>query len=340
MGEHRKQVEGTEINKLVDEAFSLPAPPDAEDCGLPEEIFRQRTPSVTKYRMFRALTLEVRISTNCPQIDDSLKYIVPNALHEFPLDHQVTYEVHGEDDSYSVFEEQMVLAEKITRDGVLPCLFESIQKRMLGAMPDRVRIHAGCGSYRTKRFLVIGDKYAGKSTLMTRLLFSGFDVFGDESVLMRSGIVMPVPRKFYLREGSFRLLPQLAEIIHRLPFVNSASNGRVVAFEPRDAGFEWRLAAAPVDAIFALVPSHGEPTRLESCPKYRMVAHVIKESNPPPERSCNWIGDICAMVDSAQAYELHIGDLDQAVDILMAALTSNVCQCGSTLRIVDVPEGP
>ena len=285
-----------------------------------EDVFRRRTRQVNRGKVFRILNSEIRISTNCPSIEDSLRYLVQNARHEFPLDHRLSYVVQENGGRYSIREGRRVLATKMPMDSVLTCLFERIQERTLDAMPGWVRIHAGCGSRRGKRFLVVGAKYAGKSTLMARLLFGGLEVFGDELVLLRGGVVVPVPRKFYVREASLALLPGLAEIASRLPFARNATDGRIVAFDPQEAGFDWRITAAPVDAVFSLVPNHGRPTRLETCPKYRMAQHVMRQCNAPMQRDRNWVGDLCAMLDRAETYELHIGDLEQALHAVTGAL--------------------
>jgi hypothetical protein len=130
---------------------------------------------------------------------------------------------------------------------------------------------------------------------MSKLLLAGIEACSDESVLMRGDVVVPVPRKFYVREGSLPLLPQLTKLAARLPFVMDFSQGRVVAFDPREAGLDWRITIAPVDAIFALVRNHGGATRLEACPKYRMAEYT---------------------------YELHIGDLEQAVEAMTSVLVA------------------
>jgi len=76
-------------------------------------------------------------------------------------------------------------------------------------MKDFVKIHAACGSIQGRRFLVAGDKGAGKTTLITRFFFEGVAVHGDERVLLREQKVIPLPRKFHLKEGTVPLIPQL-----------------------------------------------------------------------------------------------------------------------------------
>ena len=47
---------------------------------------------------------------------------------------------------------------------------------------------------------------------MLTLLAAGHEVHGDENVLLRGGVTLPVPRKFHLREGTLDLVPELATV--------------------------------------------------------------------------------------------------------------------------------
>jgi hypothetical protein len=285
-----------------------------------EEVFRRGTDQITRERVFRVLSSEIRISTNCPGIDDRLRFFVQNARQDLPIDHTFVYAVEEHNGRYSILEQGRLLASDAHADSAVPYLFERIQERTYEVMAGWIWIHAGCGSWLGKRFLVVGEPHAGKSTLMARLLFSGLEVFGDDAVLLRDGVTLPVPRKFYVREGSLPFLPRIEATASHLPFVQNATDGRVVALDPQEFGFDWQIAPAPVDALFWLVPNHGRPTHLEPCAKYRMVEQVIKQCYPPTPRDHTWVGDICALVDRAASYNLHVGELEQALHAVTTAL--------------------
>jgi len=287
---------------------------------MPGEVPGGRTDRIAREATFRILTSSIRVSVDCPWVENSLRYLVQHARHDLPVDHHLTYVVREEAGVYSIRAGEALIAEGLPREAVLEPLFNHLQERALEAMPGWVRMHAGCGEIGGRRFLVAGDKYAGKSTLMASLLFSGLSVFCDELTLLRNGVAVPVPRKFYIREGSLPLLPRLERLAPRLPFMQNARDGRVVAFDPQEAGSDWWISAAPVDAVFSLVPNHGRSSRLEPCPKYVMAERVMKQCNPPAQRDRNWVGDICAMLDRAATYELHLGDLDQARSALLGVL--------------------
>lgn len=54
---------------------------------------------------------------------------------------------------------------------------------------------------------------------MTRLLFDGLHVDGDELVLIRDGKTVPFPRRFHIKKSSLDLLPQIKSIIDTLPYI-------------------------------------------------------------------------------------------------------------------------
>jgi hypothetical protein len=285
-----------------------------------EEVIRRGTDQITKERVFRVLSSEIRISTNCPRIFDSLRFFVQSAHHDMPINYTFVYVVEEHAERYSILEQGKLVTSDIDADAAVACLFERIQEKTHEAMAGWVRIHSGCGRGLGKRFLVVGDSRAGKSTLMAGLLFSGIEVFCDDSVLLRNDITLPVPRKFQVRERSLAFLPRLQAIVPQLPFVQNSADGRVVAFDPQEFGFEWHITPAPVDTLFWLVPNHGRSTQLELCAKYRMAEQVMRQCNPPAQRDRNWVGDICAMVDRAATYNLHVGELEQGVHAVITAL--------------------
>ncbi|MCF8084909.1 MAG: hypothetical protein K9M96_17655, partial [Deltaproteobacteria bacterium] len=93
---------------------------------------------------------------------------------------------------------------------------EMVNFHLNHAMSGFVKIHAACGSFGGKRFLLAGEKGAGKTTLISRLLFEDAAVHGDEKVLVRDREVIPLPRKFHLKEGTIRLIPQLQAVWDKL----------------------------------------------------------------------------------------------------------------------------
>ena len=196
-----------------------------------------------------------------------------------------------------------------------------MHKEALGGITDRIRIHAGCGEWEGKRFLVVGDKGAGKTTFMVTLLLAGFRVVGDELALVKDGKAMPFPRRFNIKQDSTRLLPQMKSLFETLPYNITYYNHKMYSLSPHDVGREWKIDEGEVRAVFYLVPNHDGETRIEACPKFLMVSRVMSMSFLSEKYDHRKIGHLCSMIDNAECYTVHIGDLEGAVAGLQERLS-------------------
>jgi len=192
-------------------------------------------------------------------------------------------------------------------------LMGCIHRCVFNIVDDCVRIHAGCGEYNGKRFLMVGDKGAGKTTLMTRLLFEGMHIEGDELVLIRDGKTVPFPRRFHIKKSSLNLLPQIRAITDTLPYIKKDDEPELYSFAPSNAGFGWKIENKKTDFIFYLEPARGRKTRVEKCPKYMMVQKAMPLTFFSNTHDHEKIGKLCNIIVNAVCYILHIGDLDSAV---------------------------
>ena len=188
-------------------------------------------------------------------------------------------------------------------------------------MKDYVKIHAACGSFGGRRFLLAGEKGAGKTTLITKSLFEDVTVHGDEKVLVRGQEVIPLPRKFHLKEGTVPLIPQLDAIWHRLTSYPTSYGVRLCFFDPADAGFKWQTKWGKVDTVFYLEPSYGNMTELEKCPKWLMSQKLIMQSLDFDTNPETQIANLCEIVTGTDSFLIHIGELDGAVRAIKGILS-------------------
>jgi hypothetical protein len=162
---------------------------------------------------------------------------------------------------------------------------------------------------------VAGPARAGKTTLITRMLFEGFAVHCDDVILLCEGKILPYPRRLWLRSESVAMLPQIAPYVARL-----RERREHFSLDPTELGFSWHIGAASVDAVFFLEPNHGSNTHIEACPKYSMAKLIMSLSNLPAAGAGVWVRDVCAMLDTAECYLLHCGDLNSAVEAVKSVL--------------------
>lgn len=271
---------------------------------------------------YQVLKNNISVTTDSLEVFEAFKYVSLNVNQEYEITHSLEYEITSiKNGRYLVVENSRCFATFIDYDCLLEDIFKIINLKALDAMSSHIRIHSGSASYNGNYFLVVGDAYAGKSTFMTSLVFDDFDVHGDELSLLENGKAITYPRKIYIRDTSLGILPQLNDISSTLPFVWNTPTLRIFAFDPTVIGKKWHIKTERIAAIFFLHKNHGKESRLESCPKFKMVEQVMKQSTAPITPNKNWIGDICKTIDTCKTYDLHIGEIGQAMSLIKDVLT-------------------
>ena len=267
-------------------------------------------------RSFHRLACEFRISSNDDAFVRRLDSLQASAIQDHPVTETHRFDVWFDGHAYRICEDNRApdvhhdLEEAVARvDGRLhEIAFE--------AVADRTKLHAGSGTWNKRRFLVVGDRGAGKTTLMTRLLFEGCAVEGDEMVLLRDGHAIAYPRRFGIRRRTLKLVPQVAPLAAHLvdePGVEESGGVHVLAFDPIQVGLTWRITAGPVAVLFFLSPPDHGPTRIVPCSRQRMAQRLMTQSAPPRAGSAALIHEIGTLVRDAASYEIVMGDLDSAV---------------------------
>jgi len=252
---------------------------------------------------------------------EQVNFIAQDAQQDFPLVHELEYEVRAQGGQYCIFENGSLYFATSNITSFTQHLSLRIHERAFEDFAYCVRIHAGCGEYRGNRFLVIGDSGAGKTTLMVRLLFEGFKVGGDELVLLSGGESFPFPRRFHVKEHSLPLLPELRNYIEKdYPHIDEVNEKKIYAFSPSDAGFNWEIRKQQIAALFYLEPNRAPETEINYCPKFLMVQKTMPRTFFSVIHEHKKIGELCRLVDQSSCYSLQLGSLDGAVDQIRKVL--------------------
>lgn len=185
---------------------------------------------------------------------------------------------------------------------------------------DHIRIHAASGFGPEGMVLLVGEKEAGKTTTAMHLLLEGFDMVGDELVLLRDGEAVTFPRPFYVRDTALKMLPRFAGH-DAAPFVRTTDGGRLVAADLQQFGARWRIRPAPIGAIFFLEPNHGGATSFTPCGKLEMVQRMLSQTSPPPSGRAGWMRDFCGAINQADTIVARMGDLQEATRLFRRFLT-------------------
>ena len=271
-------------------------------------------------RHFQVLACEISLETTCPEIAARLEYVTAGAVQEYPVSRRVAYGIDRAGEEYLLREDGDACYRSDCADRVVIELFRRMHGVVYGQMRGRLRLHAGCAEYQGRAFLAVGPKGAGKSTLMARLVFEGFSVSGDEMVFVLGREVTALPRRFHLKPPAIGLLPQVAALADRLPFVLGDDGRKIIAFEPTDAGIPWIIRSAAPAAVFFLVPNHGGATIVRPCPKLDMIRALMSQSTIDADDAGTWIRAVGALVRATDCYTLHLGDLGTAARVMRETL--------------------
>lgn len=131
-------------------------------------------------------------------------------------------------------------------------------------------IHGGSLLVKGKRFLVVGDKGQGKSTLAIHLLARGHQVEGDEHVAIGEATVVARPRTLRVKTPSFAMVRGLPEEVLQTASFQTWDGVRIHALDPSLFGRPWQIAESPLDAILLLESNHGgrsvaKPVSVDAC---------------------------------------------------------------------------
>jgi len=249
---------------------------------------------------------------------ERLRYIGHRAQQEYPLIHRhwAHLEVQGERCTLSDDSGEPVVEESI--DTILGTLYQRMHRTALSALPDHIRIHAASGMAQDGLFLLVGPKRAGKTTLILHLLSLGVEILGDELVLLNNRSAVTFPRRFFVREGSLRLLPDVASLQATAPFVRNPEEGRLIAVDPLHLGRDWLIRPARLAHVIYIEPTHDQPdTEILPCGKLDMVRRVMAEATPPESGRRDWIADFSASIDQARTSIVRLGALEHCTDRLL-----------------------
>lgn len=193
---------------------------------------------------------------------------------------------------------------------------ENLLRRMytgaLARLPDHVRIRAAIGCRAGRTFLIVGPRRSGKTTLALSLLLEGWDLSGDDLVLLQDGESTAFPWKFVANDLSVGLLP----LLRHLPGTAGSIAARqdwYFAVAPSDFGADWKIAPAAVDAVFYLEPNYGARSEAVEVGKLDMARRLLGQANAPPSGRRGWIGDVARTLDGSRTYVLRLGELRSAI---------------------------
>ena len=180
------------------------------------------------------------------------------------------------------------------------------------------QLHAAVVRVEGLRILLVGDKGAGKTTLSLRLLYDGHGFEGDELVLTRDGVAMPVARNLHVKPGSRALLPELADGWDALSTIGTDAGDTIRALNPHGTGFPWKILSGPIDLAVVLEAAHGEVTTTRSLPGPELVQQVVPHVTAASASRAALLSALASLLGPVPGHLVRVGELAATVAVVRA----------------------
>lgn len=278
----------------------------------------EKLPPVANFDVpYRVLGCRVVVTTEVPEIAARLPDVAVAPEEDLAPAGEIEFDIVRAGDGYFVIRRGGRFCDRSREpDAVIAQLEAVVTRTAVERMGEWTRLHAGCVVVRGVRILVSGDKGAGKTTTLLKLLLRGHDVLCDENILLRGGEVLPVPRKFHLRDGTIALMKVLAPVAATLRKYHVQQLAPFHFFDPADLGRSWKLSRASADVVLFIEPARGGRSTIERLPKTDLVRRLLLQTPDLDARASSQIREVASFVAGARALLLRLGDLDEAVDEL------------------------
>jgi hypothetical protein len=277
---------------------------------------RERDP-IAEVLTFRLLWHEVTVRASDIRAADALQAVVASAQHPMPVSRRMRYDADDSGAGYEICEEGDQLATVKIASEVRDVIYKRMHRRAfeLASRMGWLRLHGALVDIGDERVLVSGPSGAGKTTLTVRLGLDGATVQGDESVLLRDGESLAVPRPFMLKPGIEHLIPELRGLRSLLPRI-----GDDAVLDPSvHFGGAWRLRVAPIGHVVLLDASPG-PVTCTPRASSDVLPDLAKELLPVTETKPAMLRALTTLLLRGRAHRLRIGHPAAMRDALLEAI--------------------
>lgn len=235
-----------------------------------------------------------------------LGYLAQSARQHIEVETSVVTSVDPSSDGFTISEDGQPIATALDARAVLDVVYQRVHQRLFdhASLSGWVRAHAALVETGGRRVALCGPAGVGKTTLAVRLLFDGVAVHGDESVLLRDGESLAVPRPFHLKPGIEGHVPEIAPLLSSLPEVSDGTPVR--AFDPTRAGFAWEIAPGRIDDVVLL--ERAEDTSLEPVTATSAMQGIVEQVFLLHEPKGSVVREVAAVLRTARCFRLRVSD--------------------------------
>lgn len=158
------------------------------------------------------------------------------------------------------------------------------------------------------RAALIGAKGTGKTTLALKLAAAGHLVEGDEHLVIGEDVVAR-PRTMRVKQGSLLALPEWANDISRLPFIENWDGGRIYSVNPTIFGTPWRIARGALDRLIFIEANHGGRSVIRPVSPDDAFRQLLPHVMMPSHGIAKAASRLRQLCHTLPAYRLALGDL-------------------------------
>lgn len=259
---------------------------------------------------FQLLWHHVRITTTSDDVVEALRYLVQSARQHVAVDEDISIDVVEADGGYEISRDGRIVATAPDALGVLDDVYARVYSSVFAVASAEgwIRVHAALVVVDGRRILLTGPAGVGKTTLALRLLFDGVRVDADESVLLRGGEALAVPRAFHVKGGTEEHIPELAALLASLPTLRA--DPPVTAFDPAAVGFAWSIEPAAVDAVVVL--RRAPATILGPASAIDMAHSIVEDAFLLHEPKASVVREVSTVLHDAPCFRLDVADVGEA----------------------------
>ncbi|KQW78961.1 hypothetical protein ASC89_11670 [Devosia sp. Root413D1] len=199
-----------------------------------------------------------------------------------------------------------------TPNHVLSAMHRIILADLVEGEPGAPFLHGATVMIGGRRVLLVGHKGSGKSTLALHLALAGYDVEGDEHLVIRDSEVVARPRTLRVKEGSLHLVAKLPDQVWQAPSVHNWDGSIVRSISPAVGGRPWAIRPGRLDAMVFLVANHGGRSAARPIVSKDAFGRLMGEVMLPRTGVAAAAGRLRQVAVEVPAYQLLLGDLATA----------------------------
>ncbi|MCY6380223.1 hypothetical protein [Hoeflea prorocentri] len=191
--------------------------------------------------------------------------------------------------------------------------YRLLSDSFLAENPSDPVLHGGSLISNGQRFLVSAQKGNGKTTLLLACLAAGMPVEADEHVVLRKGDLIARPRTLRIKSGSVGLVPLLKDKVLASPSLRDWNGDFIYSFPPQTEQVRWKIRSGQADQLIFLEANFGGASSVERLEKDEALALLLQNCFLPDSNKSDALARIYGLAQDTPAWQVHVGDLGQAV---------------------------